>query len=143
MVRSICGTYQNQKRKGLIMKNENEKTPDLPFDESVDRTLGGPPFEVEKTTGLTFEEYDGRYPEIWHEFVKLAFGLIRKGRDHYGARCLVEVIRYHRDLECSDRDFKINNNFISDYARKFAAKFPAYKTFFKFRKRKSERGPHA
>jgi len=95
----------------------------------------------------TFKQYDQENPGIYLEFKKIALNLIAKGRTHYGAKGIVEVIRYNRitasqgydqDPENST-DFKINNNYAPDYARKFMAEFPQYPEFFKTRVLKNVR----
>jgi len=87
-----------------------------------------------------FLQYDAENPEIWSEFEALALELIRHGRKHYSAYAIMEVIRHHTIINGSD-EFKVNNNYRSGYARKFAAKYPKYRRFFELReKRRAVRG---
>jgi hypothetical protein len=80
-----------------------------------------------------FREYDNAHPEIWESFSRHAFELIAMGRKHYGAKAIMEVIRFHTAVRGGD-DFKINNIYTAYYARKFAAAHPKYRDFFQYRK---------
>jgi hypothetical protein len=44
----------------------------------------------------------------------------------------MEVIRFHVSMD-NGEGVKINNNYTSDYARKFIKKYPQYSNFFEFR----------
>jgi len=83
------------------------------------------------------ELYDRKHPEIWREFVKLTLQLVNQGVRHYGAKAIVEVIRFHRIIHKDDKDeYKINNNITAYYARKFHRNFPQFDGFFETRKSK-------
>ena len=87
-----------------------------------------------------FLQYDAENPEIWSEFEARALELIRHGRTHYSAYAIMEVIRHHTIINGND-EFKVNNNYRSGYARKFAAKYPKYRRFFELREnRRAARG---
>jgi len=81
-----------------------------------------------------FLQYDAENPEIWAEFESIALDLIKRGRTHYSAYAILEVIRHHTIINGSD-EFKVNNNYRSGYARKFAAKYPKYRRFFELREK--------
>jgi len=83
-----------------------------------------------------FLQYDAENPEIWAEFESIALDLIKHGRTHYSAYAILEVIRYHTALRGND-EFKVNNNYRSGYARKFANKHPQYPKFFEIRERRA------
>jgi len=78
--------------------------------------------------------YDAKHPEIWEQFKKITFDLIRRGTKHYGAKAIFEIIRYHRIIEYGDDEFKCNNNYTAYYARKFMNIYPEHKGFFETRK---------
>jgi len=99
----------------------------------AERTLFDRPAEAK----TVFEQYDAEHPDIWQEFRDIAMDLILKGRDHYGAKAIFEIIRYHRAIR-GGSDFKVNNSFTASYARKFAAEYPEYSTFFEFREKHNE-----
>lgn len=80
-----------------------------------------------------FKTYDKENPEIWHQFKKFAYQAKKKGFQHYSAKGIFEIIRWHTATEGND-GFKINNNYHADYARKMMATFPSYEGFFRTRK---------
>jgi hypothetical protein len=49
----------------------------------------------------------------------------------------VEVVRFHRALETTDPDFKLNNNYSSRYARILMDEEPELAGFFQTRELKS------
>jgi hypothetical protein len=63
--------------------------------------------------------------------------LKRKGWNHYGIKAIVEVVRFHRALETTDPDFKLNNNYSSRYARILMDQEPELAGFFQTRELKS------
>jgi len=83
-----------------------------------------------------FERYDKEHPEIWKLFMDITFRLIRRGKRHYGAKAVFEIIRYHRIVQHNDSEFKVNNNYTAYYARKFMQTFPEWDGFFETRKAK-------
>jgi len=84
-------------------------------------------------------EYLERNPRFWDQFCKRAFQLIRRGHEHYGAKALVEVIRWHTDIGATEEDFKVNNNHVTSFARIFGTTYPEFDGFFRNRQRISER----
>ena len=81
-----------------------------------------------------FEKYDSENPEIWNEFRDITLKLIRMGKEHYGSKAIFEAMRFERAVKGND-DFKLNNNYTADYARKFIKAFPMYKEFFELREK--------
>lgn len=73
-------------------------------------------------------------PAIWNEFKDLALQMIGRGIKRYGAKAIMEVIRFHRAVRSNDPCFKVNNNLTSYYARRFHREFPQYDGFFETRK---------
>jgi len=84
---------------------------------------------------VKFEKYHAKNPEIWEEFKRLTFDLIKAGRKHYSADGILHAIRYNTALRGS-LERKIDNNFSSMYSRLFTANFPEHKDFFEQRKLK-------
>jgi hypothetical protein len=91
----------------------------------------------------SFHEYNKENPQIFERFVQLTFTLIRKGRDHYGAKGIIEIIRFNTITKAKGypetEDFKINNNYAPDYARLFMDEYPKYEGFFNTRELKKAR----
>ncbi len=91
-----------------------------------------------------FEEYHKENPGIYLEFKELTLKLIGRGRTYYGANGIIEVIRYHRITKATgyaqdpekSTDFKVNNNYAPDYARKFMSEYPQFNGFFRTRQLK-------
>lgn len=84
-----------------------------------------------------FCEYDEKNPHIWKEFEKIALLTIKKGFEHYSARDIFPVIRWHRGPKGLLEDgFKVNNNYSPFYARKFHRMYPQHDGFFRNRKSK-------
>ncbi len=66
----------------------------------------------------TFDKFDREHPEFWDEFEHRAYVMMTKGRKHYSARTIFEVLRWHSDLDSGGK-FRIQNNWIPFYAKKF------------------------
>ena len=85
-----------------------------------------------------FEAYHQAHPGIYQRFKDLALRLIEQGKTHYGAKTIMEVIRYHTDADSRPGSkFKIDNSFSAYYARKFADDHPEHKHFFSMRQLKA------
>jgi hypothetical protein len=77
--------------------------------------------------------FDRANPYVWNEFVKFAFDMARK-RKRLSARLIIERIRWDMPAQTNPIDqFRINNNFIAYYARKFELFFPGYTGRFETR----------
>ena len=72
-------------------------------------------------------------PHIYELFVKYTFEAIQAGHEHYGAKGIIERIRWHTSVETSGDIFKINNNHAPFYARLFMVDYPKHDGFFRLR----------
>jgi hypothetical protein len=79
-----------------------------------------------------FESYDRDNPEIWKGFVKFARQAKAKGFKHYSAYGIFEIMRWHTGVR-GDGEFKLQNNYRPDYARKMMRTYPEFKGFFRIR----------
>jgi hypothetical protein len=71
---------------------------------------------------------------LYHEFETAAKRIISTGRETYGARCILENVRYNRAIrENGPTDFKINNNTVGLLSRHFSVANPEHDGFFKER----------
>lgn len=86
-----------------------------------------------RTIQERFEAFHRSHPDVYSLFKKLAFELLQSGRAHYGAKSLMEVIRFHRTTSGGDGEFKINNVFTSRYARMLIEEHPEFEGFFELR----------
>ena len=73
-----------------------------------------------------FDKFDREHPEFWREFEYRSKVMMDKGRKHYSARTIFEVLRWHSDIGSNNKinsnfvnSFKIQNNWIPFYAKKF------------------------
>ena len=66
-----------------------------------------------------FAQFDRDHPEVYKYFCKFTKQAIAKGYKRIGAKMITERIRWEVMLEYGEREFKINNNYTSRYARKF------------------------
>jgi hypothetical protein len=84
-----------------------------------------------------FDRFDEENPEVWSLFCQFAQQAINAGRTQLSASLITERIRWETTV-VTNGDFKINNNYRAYYARKFAAQFPQYADYFRFRQVRNE-----
>jgi len=91
-----------------------------------------PPKAKEIRQQSRFAKYHQDNPQIYRAFNLFAWEAINKGRKYYGAKALMEVVRWKTTVEGSGI-FKINNNYTSRYARMWEANNPQHEGFFRKR----------
>jgi tRNA A37 threonylcarbamoyladenosine biosynthesis protein TsaE len=93
------------------------------------------------TIDQQFAAFDANHPDVYRLFVQFAHELAEHGLKKYSADAILHRIRWHYVTSASaileGREFKINNNYSSRYARKLSAEYPRFNGFFAFRKLKS------
>ncbi|MBT8449612.1 MAG: hypothetical protein KJO69_07975 [Gammaproteobacteria bacterium] len=67
------------------------------------------------------EEWLKQNSAVWERFYDLADKMRRTGRKRYGAKCILEVMRYETDARDAEKTFKLNNNYTSGLARLYNA----------------------
>lgn len=82
----------------------------------------------------SFERFHREHPEVYRLFKQFAFELKEAGRRSYGAKSIMERIRWHYATTGTDDGFKINNNYTSRYVRLFVAEHPDFVSFFETRR---------
>lgn len=87
---------------------------------------------------IDFKKYDRDNPQIWRAFERFTFEAKNKGFEHYSAKGIFELIRWHTSTTGGGL-FKLNNSFHADYARKMMEVHPAFKGFFRLRELKAKR----
>lgn len=87
---------------------------------------------------IDFIAYDKQNPDIWDSFVAIALETKNKGFDTYSANGIFEIIRWQTGVTGKGQ-FKVNNNFRPDYARKLEREYPMFKGFFRTRELKATR----
>jgi len=80
-----------------------------------------------------FQTFHDLNPEVYEELRECALKLKRSGRDVYGIKSIIEVVRWHRNLNTRGDEFKINNNYAPFYARLLMSREPELCEFFKLR----------
>tara|TARA_R110002126_G_scaffold152930_1_gene300135 strand:+ start:127 stop:396 length:270 start_codon:yes stop_codon:yes gene_type:complete len=87
---------------------------------------------------INFKKYHEDNPHIWEAFKKYSFEAKRKKFKNYSSNGIFEIIRWHTDISARD-EYKLNNNYRPDYARKMMLEFPEFKDFFSIRILKANR----
>ncbi len=83
-------------------------------------------------------------PRVWDLFERYANLLVERGWRNYGAKAIVERVRWDHDLTIVPDDgepFKIKNEFTPYFARHFHKLHPEHGGFFRVRELPSERRP--
>ena len=81
------------------------------------------------------QTFHGEHPEVWNLFCRFTFNRIERGFSHYGAPAIFERIRWDmaRPEYVKGSEFKLNNNHIPFYARRFMRCYPEHDGFFRIR----------
>ncbi len=88
-----------------------------------------------KWTKENFEEFHKNNPRIYILFIKFTNMVIERKRKYYSAKAIFHRIRWETMMSSTTHqllgDFKIDDGWISHYARKFMDDFPQHRGFFK------------
>lgn len=71
----------------------------------------------ERTIDEAFARFHADNPQVYDELRMLAVRARRRGARRIGIAMLFEVLRWRHTLRTDGRDFKLNNNYRSRYAR--------------------------
>lgn len=80
-----------------------------------------------------FRRFLANHPEVYEEFCRIARQLLVRGIDHYGAKAIMEVIRFERAMSGQGELLNVNNNYTSRLARKLMAEDERFNGFFETR----------
>lgn len=83
-----------------------------------------------------FVDYHRARPEIYEQFKRFSVEIKSSGRDQFGAKAIMERIRFETALRGGD-EFKVNNSYASCYARLLAFEDSSFREFFIFRHTKA------
>lgn len=89
------------------------------------------------TIQARFEKFDAENPSIRRLFIQYANEALKAGRRRIGAKAIAERIRWQAMVETWGDEFKINNNYVSRYARAVAQQRPELAGLFETRTLKS------
>lgn len=64
-----------------------------------------------------FRKFHRNNPQVFDLVLRFAYKQKDKGRKHYSIEIIMNVIRYHVDLETVGEQFKLNNNYKAFYSR--------------------------
>lgn len=82
---------------------------------------------------LAFMEYHHSHPEVFAAFRTIAMRLWKRGVTRYGARAIIEIVRYETIIRAEGEALKIDNTFVSYYARLLMMNDPRFAKFFEIR----------
>lgn len=91
------------------------------------------------TLAARFDEYDESNPHVWQLFKQFTREAYNAGHGRFSAQAIIERIRWKTSVETRGGDFKINNDFVACYARKFHRDFPHLDGFFSTRESVADR----
>lgn len=86
---------------------------------------------IDHKTMEFFKMYHNENPTIYSAFVEYALEAAKKYKQ-YSAKSIMERVRWEVEI-AGGKEFKINNDFTSLYARLFVYNYPGLETFFEFR----------
>ena len=85
-----------------------------------------------------FAAFNAAHPDVFALFVRFAREAKQSGRERFGAKAIMERLRWHLATSSSGEAPKINNNYTSRYARKLAELYPhEFGSFFEMRELRS------
>ena len=85
-----------------------------------------------------FDRFHEQNPQVFAEAVKRAREMRATGRAQYSMHTILQKICWDTDIETTGRDFKINNNYSSRYARLIVEQYPEFEGFFQMRELTAE-----
>ena len=89
-----------------------------------------------KWTKENFDKYHAENPQVYEKFRYFA-SIAASKRDRYSAKCIFHRVRWETMIRGDDEDYKIDDGWISHYARKFMKENPMHEGFFSTRHRKN------
>jgi hypothetical protein len=78
-----------------------------------------------------FDEWNKENPEVYALFKRFSFEAISKGHKRLSAWMIANRIRWETTIATTGNDYKISNDFIALFARKFMEDYPEHEGFFK------------
>jgi len=84
-----------------------------------------------------FQLYHISNPRVYDLFKRFAYEALMQGFHRFGAKAIMERIRWHELIEKGRNDFVVNNNYTSRYVRMLMEEKPEFIGFFETRKMKS------
>ena len=85
-----------------------------------------------------WREWHEKNPNVYWLFKRFTFEAIEKGHEHLSPWLIINRIRWETEVATTGQDFKISNNFIAYYSRKFMEDYPEYDGFFRTKPMKED-----
>ena len=92
----------------------------------------------QETIEEKFWRFHALNPHVEVALRRMALQLKDSGHSRYGLRALFEVLRFKSSIDTTGRQFKLNNNYTSFYARLIMDLEPALIGFFQIREHEKE-----
>jgi len=93
-----------------------------------------------KTIETAFEHFDAGNPEVFEQICRQALIAINKGKKRISIKAIVNWLRWNWFVDTKDSTgYKINDAYISLYARKFVKKYPQHKDKIELRALRAKR----
>lgn len=86
---------------------------------------------------VRYRRWIGANPHVLDLFISLAEQLYRAGRRRYGAKAIIERIRFEYATRTAGDEFKLDNSFTSRLVRDAVARQPRLADLFEFRELRS------
>lgn len=93
----------------------------------------------EKLDWKAFERWDSENPDIYRLFEDYALQAINAGKRHFGAKAVAERVRWEAMIVRGKGEFRLNNNFVAFFVRRFEERHPEHAAFFRKRRSKADR----
>ena len=91
----------------------------------------------EETTLLNrFNDFHDKNPEVYELFVRFTFEAIKRGHKRLSAWMIANRIRWETAIVTVNCEYKISNDYIALYSRKFMKDYPQYEGFFRIKEMK-------
>jgi hypothetical protein len=118
-------------RNGATKKNINN----LNYFKNMEKTKSIQTDLFIKSIEEKFNAFDRKNPHVYEKFKKYAFELIQAGKNVVPHILIMQRLRWDYYVQTTDDNspFKINNDYVAYYGRKFVRQFPEYTHKFRFR----------
>jgi hypothetical protein len=80
-----------------------------------------------------FNNFNRDNPEVYELFKRFTFQAISKGHTRLSAWMIANRIRWETQIETVNDDYKISNDYIALYSRKFMKDYPEHDGFFRIK----------
>lgn len=90
----------------------------------------------ETTLMNRFNRFNDENPEVYELFTKFTFEAIKRGHKRLSAWMIANRIRWETTIVTVNCEYKISNDYIALYSRKFMKDYPQYNGFFKIKEMK-------